>query len=125
MQIRCLSRVLLNYSISKNLKIKHGVVLNLRLFISLRNTLIKMIKIVYIILVIVSNMVDQGRIILQNFGLCNLPIYIPRSLKIKIRYRHLYGTCRTNDSLGSRTQRSDSGMAQSHNSSVSSQALYH
>ena len=33
-----------------------------------------MIKIVYIILVIVSNMVDQGRIILQNFGLCNLSI---------------------------------------------------
>ena len=33
-----------------------------------------MIKIVYISLVIVSNMVDQGRIILQNFGLCNLSI---------------------------------------------------
>ena len=33
-----------------------------------------MIKIVYITLVIVSNMVDQGRIILQNWGLCNLSI---------------------------------------------------
>ena len=33
-----------------------------------------MIKIVYITLVSVSNMVDQGRIILQNFGLCNLSI---------------------------------------------------
>ena len=33
-----------------------------------------MIKIVCITLVIVSNMVDQGRIILQNFGLCNLSI---------------------------------------------------
>ena len=32
----------------------------------------KMTKIVYITLVIVSNMVDQGRIILQNFGLCNI-----------------------------------------------------
>ena len=63
-----------NYSISKSLKIKHGVVLNLSLFLSLRNTLIKMIKIVCITLVIVSNMVDQGRIILQNFGLCNLSI---------------------------------------------------
>ena len=31
-----------------------------------------MIKIVCITLVIVSNMVDQGRIILQNLGLCNL-----------------------------------------------------
>ena len=34
-----------------------------------------MIKIVHKTLVIVSNMVDQGRIILQNFGLCNLSIY--------------------------------------------------
>ena len=33
-----------------------------------------MIKIVYITLVIVSNMVDQGRIILQNLSLCNLSI---------------------------------------------------
>ena len=55
-----------------NLKIKHGVVLNYRLFLSLRNILIKKVKIVYIILVVVSNMVDQGRIILLNFGLCNL-----------------------------------------------------
>ena len=53
----------LNYSISKSLKIKHGVILNLRLFLSLRNTLIKMIKIVHKTLVIVTNMVDQGRII--------------------------------------------------------------
>ena len=64
----------LNYSISTSLKIKHGVVLTLRLFLSLRNTLLKMIKIVHKTLVIVSNMVVQGRIILQNFGLCNLSI---------------------------------------------------
>ena len=31
-----------------------------------------MIKVVYITLVIVSNMVDKGRIILQNLGPCNL-----------------------------------------------------
>ena len=35
-----------------------------------------MIKIVCITLVIVSNMVVQGRIILQNLGLCNLSIGI-------------------------------------------------
>ena len=35
-----------------------------------------MIKIVYKTKVIVSNMVDQGRIILQNFGLCNLSIIL-------------------------------------------------
>ena len=50
-----------NYSISKSLKIKPGVVLNLRLFLSLRNTLIKMIKNVHKTLAIVSNMVDQGK----------------------------------------------------------------
>ena len=45
-----------------------------RLFLTLRIHLIKMIKIMYITLVIVSNMVDQGRAILQNIGLCNLSI---------------------------------------------------
>ena len=50
------------------------MVLNLRLVLSLRNSLIEMIKIVHKTLVIVSNMVDQGRIILQNFGLCNLSL---------------------------------------------------
>ena len=33
-----------------------------------------MIKIVHKTQVIVSNMVDQGRIILQNFDLCNLSV---------------------------------------------------
>ena len=64
----------LNHSIFKSLKIKHVEVPNLRHFLLLRNQLIKMIKIVYITLVSVSNMADQGRIILQNFGLCNLSI---------------------------------------------------
>ena len=36
-------------------------------FLSLRKHLIKIIKTVYITLVVVSNMVDQGRIILQIF----------------------------------------------------------
>ena len=67
----------LNYSISKSLKIKYVEVPNLILFLSLRNHRIKMIKIVYIALVNVSNMVDQGRIILQNFGLCKLSIVKP------------------------------------------------
>ena len=68
--------------------IKHVEVQNLRPFLLLCNHLIKMIKIVYITLAIVSNMVDQGRIILQNFGLCNLSIgqgYIKVRNMAKIR----------------------------------------
>ena len=57
------------------------------------NHLVKMIKIVYIILVIVSNMEDQWRIILQNFGLCHLSIAecrehsaVPSSTFIKLPF---------------------------------------
>ena len=46
-----------------------------------------MIKIVHKTLVIVSNMVDQGRIILQNFGLCNLSIFIIFTSKYVMRMR--------------------------------------
>ena len=41
-------------------------------FLSSRSNDIKMVKIVYRNLSGVSNMVDQGRVTLQNFGLCNL-----------------------------------------------------
>ena len=68
---------------------------NLRLFLSLRNHLIKMIKIVYITLVVVSNMVDQGRIILQNFGLWNLSIGTVQKrvlIQFNIIETHIYKT---------------------------------
>ena len=57
-------------------------------FLSLRNNRVKMIKIVHRNLPGVSNMANQGRIILQNYCVCNLLIVSGLAKKKKKKKNH-------------------------------------
>ena len=72
----------LSYFILVYLKNNQSEVLSPLDILSSRNNDINMIEIVYRNLTGVSNMADQGRVTLQNFGLCNLSIYAQRNIEV-------------------------------------------